>query len=111
MPAQLREHPKTHEADQFAELASRYADMVYGTCLRVTRNVHDAEDAAQECFLRLLKRGDTITTSAAGWLHTTAVHCSVGLIRKASTRRRMISLIRRPMVRLERRSKALGPIQ
>ncbi len=88
MPTPSQAYPQTYEADQFAELARRYADMVYGTCLRVTRNVHDAEDAAQECFLRLLKRGDTITTSAAGWLHTTAVHCSVGLIRKASTRRR-----------------------
>ncbi len=92
----LHEFIHKREADRFAELARRYADLVYGACLRVTRNVHDAEDAAQDCFLKFLRHIDTIQSSPAGWLHTTAVHCAIAVIRKASTRRRYESQVPPP---------------
>ena len=43
----------------------RHAAAVYATCLRVTRNVHDAEDATQVTFLTLamqVKAGKPVNT-------------------------------------------------
>ena len=37
----------------FGEVVRRYAGMVFATCLRVTRDAHDAEDATQATFLTL----------------------------------------------------------
>lgn len=37
------------------ELVARHASMVFRIAYSILRNHHDAEDAAQECFLRVLK--------------------------------------------------------
>ena len=34
-------------------MVRRYAAMVFGVCLKTTRNAHDAEDATQAVFLNL----------------------------------------------------------
>jgi len=83
----LNQYALTRDAEAFAELVRRYAGMVYGTCLRVTRNVDEAEDAAQECFIELAKRAGSITGSLPGWLHATARHKAIDGLRRASTRR------------------------
>jgi len=36
----------------------RHAAAVYSTCLRVTKSVHDAEDATQVTFLTLARADD-----------------------------------------------------
>jgi len=86
--ALLERYAQTRDAEAFAELVRRHAGAVYGTCLRITRNPDDAEDAAQECFLELARRAATITASVPGWLHTAATNRSLNAIRDASTRRR-----------------------
>ncbi|HUU68691.1 MAG TPA: sigma-70 family RNA polymerase sigma factor, partial [Planctomycetota bacterium] len=86
--ALLERYARTRDAEAFAELVRRHAGAVYGTCLRITRNPHDAEDAAQECFLELARRASSITSSVPGWLHTAATSRSLNAIRDASTRRR-----------------------
>ena len=83
----LNAYAQTRDAEAFAELVRRYAGLVYGTCLRVTRNPDEAEDAAQECFIELAKRAGSITGSLPGWLHATARHKAIDGLRKASTRR------------------------
>lgn len=84
----LKQYAETRNADAFAELARRYAGLVFGSCLRVTGNTHDAEDAAQECFLELARAAGSVKTSLPGWLHLTATRRSVDAIRRASARRR-----------------------
>ena len=80
--AELLEHwRKRRDADAFAELVSRHADMVYATCLRVLRNAADAEDAAQECFVVLMKSRPTVRTSLAPWLHTVARRRALDIVR------------------------------
>jgi RNA polymerase sigma factor (sigma-70 family) len=83
----LNQYALTRNAEAFAELVRRYAGMVYGTCLRVTRNPDEAEDAAQECFIELAKRAGSITGSLPGWLHATARNRAIDSLRRASTRR------------------------
>jgi RNA polymerase sigma-70 factor (ECF subfamily) len=41
--------------DQVGALATQHMHMVFRICWSILRNHHDAEDAVQECFLRVLK--------------------------------------------------------
>jgi RNA polymerase sigma-70 factor (ECF subfamily) len=41
--------------DQVGTLATQHMRMVFRICWSILRNHHDAEDAVQECFLRVLK--------------------------------------------------------
>lgn len=84
--ALLQQHVATQDADAFSRLVARYSNMVYTTCLRVTGNTHDAEDASQECFLSLARRAGTIRSSLPGWLHATARHASLEIAMKAQKR-------------------------
>jgi len=83
----LARYVKRREADAFAELAARHRDMVYGACYRLLGNRPDAEDAAQECFLQLARRGGAVRTSVAGWLHRVAIRTSMAVQRKDRARR------------------------
>jgi RNA polymerase sigma factor (sigma-70 family) len=74
----------------FTELGSRYARLVYTTCLRETADHVLAEDATQGVFLLLsrkareLRRAETI----AGWLYVASRHIARNL-RKQEHRRQM----------------------
>lgn len=73
----------------FEEIVRRYAGLVFNTCLRVTHNKHDAEDATQAVFLALaveLKRNKEIRTLAP-WLQQVAKRMSLDMRR--SRRRRL----------------------
>ncbi len=75
------------DPDAFAEILKRHAGMVHGTCRRILRNDADAEDATQECFLKLAQRSTSVRTSLAGWLHRVATRCSLDLVKRESRRR------------------------
>lgn len=66
------------------ELVDRYFTMVYSTCLRITRNQHDAEDAAQATFLHLARYvDDGRDIRALGpWLYQVACNASVDICRR-----------------------------
>jgi len=85
--ALLKKYVESRDAHAFSQLIHRHAGLVYGTCLRVTRNTHDAEDLAQECFMELARRASSVTSSVVGWLHTLATHRSIDFIRRSATRR------------------------
>lgn len=48
------------QGQQVEALAAQYMPMVFRICWSLLRNHHDAEDAVQECFLRVLKFQDRI---------------------------------------------------
>jgi RNA polymerase sigma-70 factor (ECF subfamily) len=72
----------------FEELYRRHNRRVYSLCLRMTANVSEAEDLAQEVFIQLFRkigsfRGDSAFTT---WLHRLTVNQVLMHFRKRSVR-------------------------
>ncbi len=82
----LRRWTSHRDADAFAELVSRYSGLVYTACRRLLGNQADAEEVAQECFLKLA-RNEREISHLGGWLHTVAVRASLDRLRKEKRRR------------------------
>ncbi len=74
------------DVDAFAELVRRHQDFVFGAVLRVVRDRTQAEDLAQEAFLRAYRGREAFRGEAAvrTWLYRIAVN----LATNAVTRRR-----------------------
>ena len=75
------------DAEAFSEIVTRYADLVYGTCLRVLGNRTEAEDVAQDCFARLAESSNRVRSSLGGWLHRMATHQSLNAVKSEARRR------------------------
>ena len=84
----LRRFCEAGDAHAFSELVGRHQDFVYASCLRVLGNAADAEDVAQECFLRLVRQAGSVRSSLIGWLHHSATHMSVDEKRRQTARKR-----------------------
>jgi len=72
------------------EIYRKYHRRVYSQCLRMTRNVQEAEDLAQEVFIQVLRKLNTFRgeSSFSTWLHRLTVNA-------------VLMHFRRPVVRLE----------
>jgi RNA polymerase sigma factor (sigma-70 family) len=79
--ALLDRYVRLHDEEAFAAIVKRYAGMVYHTTLRVLGDTARAEEVAQETFFQLVKRGDTVHQSLAGWLHRTATRLAIDTLR------------------------------
>jgi RNA polymerase sigma factor (sigma-70 family) len=86
--ALLRRFSLTRDAEAFATLSRRHAGLVYGVCLRIVQDPHEAEDVAQDCFFELARKSGQITSSLAGWLHSQATHRAIDAVRDKNIRRR-----------------------
>ncbi len=73
-------------AEAFRVLATRHARMVYATALRILRNVHDAEEVAQQSFLALAQTRRPPSGNVAAWLHRTAFRAALNLTRARKRR-------------------------
>ena len=69
----------------FEALYREHVDRVYGLCLRMTGNVGEAEDCAQEAFIQAWKKLDRFRGDSAfgTWMHRIAVNAVLGRIRKS----------------------------
>jgi RNA polymerase sigma-70 factor (ECF subfamily) len=74
----------------FAALMERFRERVWRVCWRLMGSEHDAEDAAQEVFVRLFfERGKFAGRSRySTWLHGVAIRTCLTLRRSRSRRRR-----------------------
>jgi RNA polymerase sigma factor (sigma-70 family) len=90
----VRRYAATQDAEALAAIIHRHQSMVYGTCMRILGNNADAEDAAQECFLKLVRYADRVRYSLAGWLHRCATHICLNARKQAQARRRREQLYR-----------------
>ncbi len=74
----------------FDILVGRYAGRVYAVCFRYFGNASDAEDAAQDTFVALLRRAETFRGHAgfSTWLHRVTVNTCHDLARRRARRPR-----------------------
>ncbi len=73
------------DARAFEALYKLHIDKVYGICLRMTGNVSEAEDCAQEAFIQAWNKLDRFRGDSAfsTWLHRIAVNSVLGRMRKS----------------------------
>ncbi len=84
----LRRYTTAADADAFAELVHRYEQLVFSVCVRRLGCSADADDAAQQTFMKLARAATGIKGSVAAWLHTTATRTAIDLGRQKTTRRK-----------------------
>lgn len=74
-----------------------YQDMVFSTAARIAGNVRQAEDIAQEVFLRAYQSYEQLKTSptVGGWLKTVATNLSLNYVARHRRRWRLFSELRR----------------
>jgi RNA polymerase sigma-70 factor, ECF subfamily len=85
---ELTQRAARGEMQSFAELFERHQRRVYSLCLRMTQNVSEAEDLAQEVFVQLFRkvgsfRGESAFTT---WLHRLTVNQVLMHFRKKKVR-------------------------
>lgn len=81
----------------FPTFMRAYQDMVFSTAARLTGNETQAEDIAQEVFLKAHERFDSLRTSptAGGWLKTVATNLSLNHLSRYRNRWKFFSEFRR----------------
>lgn len=85
--ALLQRFAQARDAEAFSQIVGRHQGLVYNTCLRILGDPCDAEDVAQECFLRLLREAGAVQSSVGGWLHQCATGISIDLVRRRTARK------------------------
>ncbi len=86
---------KRGDPDAFGELVHRHQQPVFNFCLRLLRNVEDAEDVAQEAFVKAYRSVGRFQPKAkfSTWLFTIAKNLSLNLIRDEKRgKRRMVPI-------------------
>jgi len=66
------DQPAADGADSFAQEALSYVDSLYGTAMRLTRRVTDAEDLVQDTYLKAFRSSSQFKrgTNLKAWLFT-----------------------------------------
>ena len=84
-------------AEEFPGFMRRYQDMVFSTAARITANDAQAEDIAQEVFLRAYADFGRLSASpaAGGWLKTVATNLALNHVTRYRRRWRFFSEFRR----------------
>ncbi|MEM1186585.1 MAG: sigma-70 family RNA polymerase sigma factor [Planctomycetota bacterium] len=86
--AALRLYATSGDPRAFELVAARYEAMVLATCRRVLKNQADAEDAAQQAFIKLASHAGRVRSNAAAWLHACAMRTATDIARASGARRR-----------------------
>jgi RNA polymerase sigma-70 factor (ECF subfamily) len=75
------------DEDSYEMLFNRHYDMVYGVLYRLTGTRQEAEDRAQEVFLKLYRYPLRHDQNVAGWLYRVAVNTGYNALRSDQRRR------------------------
>jgi RNA polymerase sigma-70 factor (ECF subfamily) len=85
--------PELARADEFTSFMHDYQDMVYSTAARLLGNDVQAQDIAQEVFLKAYENFEQLRSSATrgGWLKTVATNMSLNHLSRYRKRWRLFS--------------------
>lgn len=80
--------PATARQQAFHAFVSRYQRRVYAVCFQVLQDPADAEDAAQETFLKIARHADGFRSESAvsTWVYRIARNASTDLVRRQARR-------------------------
>ena len=78
------ERVKAGDREAFTGLVDTYKDMVYTVCLRMLASEADAEEAAQDVFVKAFRSIDTFQAKSkfSTWLYRIAYNHCISVIRK-----------------------------
>lgn len=84
----LIDRSRTGDTHAFDLLVAAYQDRVYHLVYRITGNPSDAQDAAQEAFVKAYRSLGTFRSqsSFSTWLHRIAVNAAVDIVRRRRPR-------------------------
>lgn len=79
----LSRYLQAGDRDAFSTLVERHSAMIYGACMRILRNHHEAEEATQATFIVLLNRHKSVRNmdEMSGWLYRVASNVAKAMIR------------------------------
>jgi RNA polymerase sigma-70 factor (ECF subfamily) len=100
-----------NDGDAFAAIFDQHRDRVYRHALRMTANVHDAEDVTAGAFLELWRRRKAVRVvdgSVLPWLLVTTTNLARNLTRGLRRYRRLIAALPRSEVVQSAEDVALG---
>jgi len=82
---ELVEKAKDGDLDAFGALVDRYKDMAYGASYAILGNFHDAQDVAQEAFVRAWQKLGDLQDHGGfpAWLYRIARNLSLDRVRRA----------------------------
>ncbi|MEW6756016.1 MAG: sigma-70 family RNA polymerase sigma factor [Candidatus Latescibacterota bacterium] len=82
--ADLVHQVRSGRSETYGDLVARYRDVVYATALARVLDRDDAEDVAQEAFIRAYRQLDTLEDPGefGGWIRRIAQHQAANLVRR-----------------------------
>ena len=85
--------PEPSSSIEFTTFMRAYQDMVFSTAARLTGNDAQAEDIAQEVFIKAYEQFDHLRQSSAagGWLKTVATNFTLNYLKRYRNRRKLFS--------------------
>jgi RNA polymerase sigma-70 factor (ECF subfamily) len=91
----LIERARARETTAFRELVDRHRDRAYGLALRIVRSPPDAEEVAQDAFVRAWLALPRYRGEArfGTWLHRIVARCAIDRARRLRTRRQRESAL------------------
>jgi len=80
----LIERVKAGDKEAYTGLVNSYKDMIYTVCLRMLRSEADAEEAAQDVFVKVYRSLGSFQAKAkfSTWLYRIAYNNCISVIRK-----------------------------
>jgi RNA polymerase sigma-70 factor (ECF subfamily) len=81
---------KNEIAAEITEIVEKYRGVVFRVALGYVKNIHDADDVAQNVFIKLIRKNKTFISEDArkAWLIRVAVNESKNLLKSAWNRKR-----------------------
>ena len=72
------------DSNAFSGLIDRYKDMVYTLAIRIVKNNEDAEEVAQDSFIKAFEKLDSFKGSSkfSTWLYTIVYRTALTKVRK-----------------------------